>query len=75
MKDLTTQEHAYVRYNIIDSIIFYVIEPETGKHVAVLGKQKNVKVENVEDNDEGRGHQSVQRNATIHQSNEHQTHR
>jgi hypothetical protein len=75
MKDLTTQEHAYVQYNIIDSIIFYVIEPETGKHVAVLGKQKNVKVENVEDNDEGRGHQSVQRDAAIHQSNEHQTHR
>jgi hypothetical protein len=32
--------------------IFYVLDPETGKHVVVSKKQKNVGVENVEDNDE-----------------------
>jgi hypothetical protein len=32
--------------------VFYVLDPETGKHVAVSGKQKIVRVENVEDNDE-----------------------
>jgi hypothetical protein len=32
--------------------VFYVLDPETGKHVVVSGKQKIVRVENVEDNDE-----------------------
>jgi hypothetical protein len=32
--------------------VFYVLYPETGKYVIVLGKQKIVRVENVEDNDE-----------------------
>jgi hypothetical protein len=32
--------------------VFYVHDPETGKHVVVSGKQKIVRVENVEDNDE-----------------------
>jgi hypothetical protein len=31
--------------------VFYVLDPETGKHVVVSGKQKIVGVENVEDND------------------------
>jgi hypothetical protein len=31
---------------------FYVLDPETGKHVVVFTKQKIVGVENVEDNDE-----------------------
>jgi hypothetical protein len=32
--------------------VFYVLDPETGKHVVVSVKQKIVGVENVEDNDE-----------------------
>jgi hypothetical protein len=32
--------------------VFYVLNPETRKHVVVSGKQKIVRVENVEDNDE-----------------------
>jgi hypothetical protein len=32
--------------------IFYVLDPEIGKHVVVSAKQKIVGVENVEDNDE-----------------------
>jgi hypothetical protein len=32
--------------------IFYVLDSEIGKHVVVSGKQKIVRVENVEDNDE-----------------------
>jgi hypothetical protein len=32
--------------------VFYVLDPETGKHVVVSKKQKIVGVENVEDNDE-----------------------
>jgi hypothetical protein len=32
--------------------VFYVLDLETGKYVVVSGKQKIVKVENVEDNDE-----------------------
>jgi hypothetical protein len=32
--------------------VFYVLDPETGKHVVISGKQKIVGVENVEDNDE-----------------------
>jgi hypothetical protein len=32
--------------------VFYVLDPETGKHIIVSEKQKNVGVDNVEDNDE-----------------------
>jgi hypothetical protein len=32
--------------------IFYVLDSETGKHVVVSGKQKIIKIENVEYNDE-----------------------
>jgi hypothetical protein len=31
--------------------VFYVLNPEIGKHVVVSAKQKIVRVENVEDND------------------------
>jgi hypothetical protein len=30
--------------------VFYILDPETGKHVVVSAKQKNFRVENVEDN-------------------------
>jgi hypothetical protein len=32
--------------------IFYVLDPETGKHIIVFGKQKIIGVDNVEDNDD-----------------------
>jgi hypothetical protein len=32
--------------------VFYVLDPETGKHIVVRGKQKIIRVENVKDNDE-----------------------
>jgi hypothetical protein len=32
--------------------VFYVLDPETRKHVVVSGKQRIVRVENVKDNDE-----------------------
>jgi hypothetical protein len=32
--------------------IFYVLDPETGKHIVVFGKQKIIGVDNVEDNDD-----------------------
>jgi hypothetical protein len=32
--------------------VFYVINIETGKHIIVSGKQKIIRVDNVEDNDE-----------------------
>jgi hypothetical protein len=32
--------------------VFYVLDPKTGKHIIVFGKQKIVRVDNVEDNDE-----------------------
>jgi hypothetical protein len=32
--------------------VFYVLDPETGKHVVVSGKQKIIEIENVEYNDE-----------------------
>jgi hypothetical protein len=32
--------------------VFYVLDPETMKHVVISAKQKFVEVENVEDNDE-----------------------
>jgi hypothetical protein len=32
--------------------IFYVLNSETEKHIVVFRKQKNIRVENVKDNDE-----------------------
>jgi hypothetical protein len=31
--------------------VFYVLDPETGNHIVVSGKQKIIVVDNVEDND------------------------
>jgi hypothetical protein len=31
--------------------VFYILDPETGKHIIVSGKQKNIGIDNVEDND------------------------
>jgi hypothetical protein len=32
--------------------VFYILDPETGKHIVVSGKQKIVGVDNVKDNDD-----------------------
>jgi hypothetical protein len=32
--------------------VFYVLDGETGKHIVVSAKQKIIRVENVEDNDD-----------------------
>jgi hypothetical protein len=32
--------------------VLFVLDPEIGKHIVVSAKQKNVGVENIEDNDE-----------------------
>jgi hypothetical protein len=32
--------------------VFYVLDPETGKHIVISEKQKIVGVDNVKDNDE-----------------------
>jgi hypothetical protein len=32
--------------------VFYILDPETGKHITVSRKQKIIGVDNVEDNDE-----------------------
>jgi hypothetical protein len=32
--------------------VFYVLDPKTGKHIVVFGKQKIVGVDNVKDNDD-----------------------
>jgi hypothetical protein len=32
--------------------VFYILDPETGKHIVVSEKQKIIGIDNVEDNDE-----------------------
>jgi hypothetical protein len=51
--DLENVDHQDNPWVLTDRVahVFYVLDPETGKHV-VSGKQKIVRVENVEDNDE-----------------------
>ncbi len=31
--------------------VFYVLDPETGKHIVIFGKQKIVGIDNVKDNE------------------------
>jgi hypothetical protein len=58
--DLKNVGHQDDPWMLADRIthVFYVLDPETGKHVVVSGKQKIVGVENVEDNDENVNHYS-----------------
>jgi hypothetical protein len=51
--DLRNLGHKDDPWVLVDHVtqVFYVLDPETGKHVVVSGKQKIVGVENVEDND------------------------
>jgi hypothetical protein len=51
LKNVCHQDDPWV---LVDRVtqVFYVLDPETGKHVVVSGKQKIVGAENMEDNDE-----------------------
>jgi hypothetical protein len=52
--ELKNEGHKGDAWVLVDRVIqvFYILDPETGKHVVVSIKQKIVGVENVEDNDE-----------------------
>jgi glucose dehydrogenase len=52
--DLKNVDHKDDTWVLADSVtqVFYVLDSETGKHIVVYVKQKNIEVENVEDNDE-----------------------
>jgi hypothetical protein len=52
--DLKNVGHKNDQWVFVDRVaqVFYVVDPETGKYVVVSIKQKNVGVENIEDNDE-----------------------
>jgi hypothetical protein len=51
LKNLGYKDDPWVLADCVAQV-FYVLNPETGKHVVVSGKQKIIGVENVEDNDE-----------------------
>jgi hypothetical protein len=52
--DLKNIDHKDDPWVLADRVaqVSYVLDPETGKHVVVSGKQKIIGVENVKDNDE-----------------------
>jgi hypothetical protein len=52
--DLKNVGHKDDLWVLVDCVVqvFYVLDPEIGKHVVVSEKQKIIRVENVEDNDE-----------------------
>jgi hypothetical protein len=52
--DLKTIGHKDDPWVLVDRVaqIFYVLNLETEKHIVVFRKQKNIRVENVKDNDE-----------------------
>jgi hypothetical protein len=52
--DLKTLGHKDDPWVLVDCVtqVFYVLDPEIGKHIVVSRKQKIVGVDNVEDNDE-----------------------
>jgi hypothetical protein len=54
MADLKMLGHKDDPWVLADRVtqVFYVLDPEIGKHIVVSGKQKIVGVDNVEDNDE-----------------------
>jgi hypothetical protein len=51
LKNVGHQDDPWVLADRV-TLVFYVLNPETGKYVVVSGKQKIVGVDNVEDNDE-----------------------
>jgi hypothetical protein len=55
LKNIRHKDDPWVLANRVTQV-FYVLDPETGKHVVVSEKQKIIRVENVEDNDEDVNH-------------------
>jgi hypothetical protein len=51
LKNVCRKDDPWVLVDYIAQV-FYVLDPETGKHIVAFVKQKIVGVENVEDNDE-----------------------
>jgi hypothetical protein len=51
LKNVGHQDDPWVLADRV-TLVFYVLNSETGKYVVVSGKQKIVGVDNVEDNDE-----------------------
>jgi hypothetical protein len=51
LKNVGHQDDPWVLVNRV-ALVFYVLDPETRKHVAVSRKQKIIGVENVENNEE-----------------------
>jgi hypothetical protein len=51
LKNLGHKDDSWVLVNRVAQV-FYILDPETGKHIVVSRKQKIVGVHNVEDNDE-----------------------
>jgi hypothetical protein len=51
---LENLDHKDDPWVLVDRVaqVFYVLDPETGKHIIVSGKQKIIGANNVEDNDE-----------------------
>jgi hypothetical protein len=72
LKNVGHKDDPWVLVNCVAQV-FYVLDLETRKHV-VVSRKKIIGIENVEDNDED-VNQFEEMPATIHQSNEHQTHR
>jgi hypothetical protein len=52
--DLKNLGHKDDPWVLVDRVaqVFYVLDSKTGKHIIVSGKQKIVRVDNVEDNDD-----------------------
>jgi hypothetical protein len=52
--DLKNLGHKDDPWVLVDCVaqVFYVLDPETRKHIVIFGKQKIIGVDNVEDNDE-----------------------
>jgi hypothetical protein len=51
LKNIGHKDDPWVLANRVTQV-FYVLDPETRKHVVVSAKQKIVRVENMKDNDE-----------------------
>jgi hypothetical protein len=51
LKNIGHKDYPWVLADRVTQV-FYLLDPETGKHVVVSGKQKIIEVENVKDNDD-----------------------
>jgi hypothetical protein len=51
LKNVGHQDNLWVLADCVN-LVFYVLDPETGKHIVISRKQKIVEIVNVEDNDD-----------------------